>query len=266
MKISPSKIESLKENEIFVFGSNKEGMHMGGAAKIAHEKFGAIMGQGHGMQGRSYAINTMSGIEIIKQEVEKFIIYASQFVDTTVKFLVTEIGCGIAGHTVEEIAPLFKECPENIILPARFIFFNQQMKNKEIKYYTPEAKEFNHGFEYEIFEDFDHYPEKSWHKFVYGDAGTGYEDMAYPFGSNSMEGIRVKFLDKEDIESLEWETTVISDDSGFWKIKNYTINYNTDNKKAFITENIDGENFVLFKGKLKNKSELKNQMERCGIV
>jgi hypothetical protein len=121
-RTTPKKITTLKENQIFVFGSNKEGLHGAGAAKLAYEKFGAIWGQGQGFQGQSYAIDTMSGFETIEKEVEMFIRYARQFKNIPITFLVTEIGCGIAGYSVEEIAPLFKDCVniENIHLPKRF--------------------------------------------------------------------------------------------------------------------------------------------------
>ena len=77
-RITSTKITKLKENEIFVFGSNKDCNHAGGAAKLALEKFGAINGSAQGLQGRSYAINTMSGIETIKTEIETFLNFAKQ--------------------------------------------------------------------------------------------------------------------------------------------------------------------------------------------
>lgn len=54
-------ITRLEPDDIFVFGSNLDGMHMGGAAWVAYEKFGAKWGQGVGIQGQSYAIPTMQG-------------------------------------------------------------------------------------------------------------------------------------------------------------------------------------------------------------
>ena len=105
---TPEFITHLKENEIFVFGSNLAGMHGGGAARIALERFGAKMGQGVGLQGQSYAIPTMQGgVETIKPYVDEFIQFAQQHPELT--FLVTRIGCGIAGFTDEEIAPLFED-------------------------------------------------------------------------------------------------------------------------------------------------------------
>ena len=106
-RITPSWIDSLKENEIFVFGSNLAGMHGGGAARIAHLHFGAVMGQGVGLQGQSYAIPTMQGgVETIRPYVDRFIAYAKRHPEK--HFLVTPIGCGIAGFEAEDIAPLFE--------------------------------------------------------------------------------------------------------------------------------------------------------------
>ena len=121
-QFSPDFITELKENEIFVFGSNLEGMHGGGAARLAYDKFGAIWGQGVGLQGQSYGIPTMhGGIDAIKPYVDEFIGFAKSHPELT--FLVTRIGCGIAGFRDEEIAPLFKECIEidNVILPRSFV-------------------------------------------------------------------------------------------------------------------------------------------------
>lgn len=121
MRIASSHITTLQPNEIFVFGSNLSGMHGGGAARLAYQKFGAIWGQGVGLQGQSYGIPTMQGgVDTIKPYVDEFI----EFTKThpQLKFLVTEIGCGIAGFSVEEIAPLFEQAieVENIYLPERF--------------------------------------------------------------------------------------------------------------------------------------------------
>ena len=120
-RITDSLVVSLKPNEVFVFGSNLGGFHGGGAARAAYNKFGAIWGQGVGMQGQSYAIPTMQGgDETIAPYVDEFIEYAKNHPDK--RFLVTEIGCGIAGFTPEEIAPLFANAVdvENITLPHRF--------------------------------------------------------------------------------------------------------------------------------------------------
>ena len=120
-RIAPDRISSLADNEIFVFGSNLSGQHGGGAAYIAYKKFGAIYGKGVGLQGHSYAIPTMQGgVDTIKPYVDDFIKFAQQHREY--KFLVTRIGCGIAGFTENQIAPLFADAVnvDNIFLPDTF--------------------------------------------------------------------------------------------------------------------------------------------------
>lgn len=115
---TPDYITHLAANEIFVFGSNLSGWHGGGAARIAYEKFGAEWGVGVGPTGKCYAIPTMQGgVETIKPYVDEFIGYAKQHPKLT--FLVTRIGCGIAGFTDEQIAPLFAAARSlpNVALP-----------------------------------------------------------------------------------------------------------------------------------------------------
>ena len=122
-RISADIINNLKPNEIFVFGSNLDGMHGGGAARAAYNKFGAIWGQGVGLQGQSYGIPTMhGGVDVIKPYVDEFIDFAKSHPE--LKFLVTRIGCGIAGFRDEEMAPLFKDAIEieNIYLPKSFYY------------------------------------------------------------------------------------------------------------------------------------------------
>ena len=117
-RTTPEFITELQPDEIFVFGSNLQGKHGGGAARVAYRNFGAVMGQGVGLQGQSYAIPTMQGgVETIRPYVDEFIAFAKDHPKLT--FLVTRIGCGIAGFTDEEIAPLFAEAHgvENIVLP-----------------------------------------------------------------------------------------------------------------------------------------------------
>ena len=141
MKFTPEKIESLNKNEIFVFGSNIQGEHVGGAALAAVKAFGAKPLQGFGLQGSSYAIPTcvrlwklnkynepifkltkpFANVEQIKPYVEAFISDAKAMKGLT--FYVTKIGCGIAGFKVNEIAELFRPCldMENVILPKEFV-------------------------------------------------------------------------------------------------------------------------------------------------
>lgn len=121
-RYTPDFITELKPGEIFVFGSNLDGFHAGGAARIAVQKFGAVWGQGVGLQGQSYAIPTMQGgVETIKPYVDQFIDFAKEHPELT--FLVTRIGCGIAGFQDRVIAPLFADAitVPNIILPRQWV-------------------------------------------------------------------------------------------------------------------------------------------------
>ena len=121
-RYTPENIRILAENEIFVFGSNLQGMHGGGAARAAMDRFGAIWGQGVGMQGQCYAIPTMhGGVDAIRPYVDEFIEYAMQHPELT--FLVTRIGCGIAGFRDEQMAPLFAPAFNlpNVVLPKSFV-------------------------------------------------------------------------------------------------------------------------------------------------
>lgn len=118
---TPDYISRLRDNEIFVFGSNLHGFHCGGAAKTALDKFDAVWGQGTGLQGNSYAIPTMQGgVETIKPYIDEFIAFAEKHQD--LHFYVTRIGCGIAGFSDADIAPLFSEAlnKRNISLPRSF--------------------------------------------------------------------------------------------------------------------------------------------------
>ena len=125
-RITPNNITSLKANEIFVFGSNLSGRHGKGAAKTALG-WGAIWGRASGIQGKTYGIPTKDAsiyrtltINEIKPFVDDFIDWAKYH--TRNIFLVTEIGCGLAGYKPKDIAPLFKDAVtiENIYLPAKF--------------------------------------------------------------------------------------------------------------------------------------------------
>lgn len=121
MRITPENITDLRENQIFVFGANSAGNHFGGAARLAHERFGAIMGQGEGLQGQSYGIDSMSGFSKFAISARAFQLFAE--FNPHYDFYVTAVGCGIAGMKPSEVAPLFKDCLEleNVYLPKSFI-------------------------------------------------------------------------------------------------------------------------------------------------
>ena len=118
--ITPSQVNVLADGEIFVFGSNFQGRHMGGAARVAMDKFGAVWGIGEGLQGKTYAIPTMEGLDNLKPAVQRFTSFARQHKE--LKFYVTAIGCGIAGYQADEIAPVFLDAAylPNVNLPLSF--------------------------------------------------------------------------------------------------------------------------------------------------
>lgn len=121
-KYTPESITTLGHRDIFVFGSNLSGHHAGGAARFALNRFGAVWGQGEGLQGNSYAIPTMQGdIDTIKPYVDTFIDFAEY--EKALTFYVTKIGCGIAGFAIKDIAPLFRNAYNlpNVILPIEFV-------------------------------------------------------------------------------------------------------------------------------------------------
>ena len=126
MKFTPDKITKLKKNQVFVFGSNEAGIHGAGAAKLAEEKFGAIRGIGYGLHGKSFAIPTEDlqirtlPLDKIEKYIQYFLIEVMEYPDT--EFLVTKIGCGLAGYSEDQIANLFKGkfIPENVTLPESF--------------------------------------------------------------------------------------------------------------------------------------------------
>ena len=122
-----SIIKYLPEDTVFVFGSNMAGTHQGGAAKTALLNFGAMKGVGRGWSGQSFAIPTMNEhlqqmpLSQIQHYIDDFKIYTKNHPKT--KYFITAVGCGVAGYTVEEIAPMFKGISHNVILPVSFRAF-----------------------------------------------------------------------------------------------------------------------------------------------
>lgn len=119
---TPEEIQELKPNQVFVFGSNLAGIHGGGAAWLAKAKFGAKPGQGCGLAGQTYAIPTKDrqlqtlSLPRIQEQVDLFLAFAETH--PHLEFLVTKIGCGLAGYAVKDIAPMFQQyIPKNVILP-----------------------------------------------------------------------------------------------------------------------------------------------------
>lgn len=126
MKCFKGIIQKLNKDQIFVFGSNEAGIHGIGAAKKALI-FGAIYGQGYGLQGQSFAIPTKNNkletlnIDVIQKYVTDFLEYSKNQQDK--EFLITNIGCGYAGYLPERIAPLFfnNRNESNLIFSEEFI-------------------------------------------------------------------------------------------------------------------------------------------------
>ena len=155
---TPKEIKSLKPNEVFVFGSNLNGNHYGGAAKQALDMFGAVEGQGEGLMGQSYAFPTLNkkmkkvSKKELKESVNKLYQCATDNKDKT--FFVTKVGCGIAGFTEEEIKPLFTGNPKNVILPKKWSIikgykaFNVGLKCRDFQYEL--GKDFYHKGDIEL--------------------------------------------------------------------------------------------------------------------
>ena len=123
LNVTPEWIDSLKENEIFVFGCRNSGRHLDGASNFALENFGARMGQREGRQGQSYAIPTIGGVIGLKEielSVKTFTQYASEH--PQLHFLVTPVGCGGGCRRPSEIAPMFSDAAKlaNVSLPQEF--------------------------------------------------------------------------------------------------------------------------------------------------
>ena len=135
---TPEYIDTLADNEVFVFGSNRNGNHYGGAARIAYERFGAEWGVGEGHTGQSYALPTLDeNMERVTEDelidsFAKMLGYADD--NRQLTFLVTKVGCGIAGWDIEDVRrcfwkgaaaispdPEWRGIPSNVIIPEEFV-------------------------------------------------------------------------------------------------------------------------------------------------
>lgn len=114
-------ITSLEPNQVFVFGSNSAGEHVGGAAKYAKDNFGAMNGEGEGLTGRCYAFPTLTGrfeqrLDMdLRRSRDKFFQTARALPEK--QFLMTAVGTGIAGYAPEYMKALFSNPPANVVLP-----------------------------------------------------------------------------------------------------------------------------------------------------
>ena len=175
-RITPPEIKKLKKGEYIVFGSNSKGDHAGGLAAYCKKHFKAKQGTARGLTGQCYAIDTMSGLKVIKEQIEPFLTTAKVMNEKI--FYVTLIGCGIAGYTPEQIAPLFKDALEieNIYLPKEFYdilrpivrgykIFNSDFTCRAHKYEV--GKEYKHKGELKICNSGLHFCLKASHCFSY---------------------------------------------------------------------------------------------------
>ena len=135
MRYTPEIISSLEENQIFVFGSNRRGVHGAGAAFLAKKVFGAKAGVGLGLTGQCYALPT-KGFEIETLSLSEIEVSFQRFIKCVIDnpqldFLLTKVGCGLAGYTTDDIAREFwhgmehngqKKIPVNLWVPREFIF------------------------------------------------------------------------------------------------------------------------------------------------
>lgn len=134
-RYTPEAIDNLCPGEVFVFGSNRNGDHCGGAAHVAHERFGAKWGVGEGLMGRSYALPTLDesmgrvSVADLEESFRKLFACAAEHPDLT--FLLTKVGCGIAGWGVTEVGDALWRAAKgyyadgaprlrNIVLPREF--------------------------------------------------------------------------------------------------------------------------------------------------
>lgn len=200
-RFTPERITHLAMNEIFVFGSNLAGSHGGGAAHIAHSHFGAIWGQGVGLQGQCYAIPTMhGGVEAIRPYVDEFVKFALLHREYT--FLVTRIGCGIAGFRDEEMAPLFAGAidVENVILPKEFVGIIQGCSCAPVAH------------------------EMSWN------AKADFLDSYAPLMRQVGDGYSISYYKIKELRAREFRNTVELVNNGF---------YYTENKEKVIFDKTD---------------------------
>lgn len=118
--ITPSHVCNLKGNNIFVFGTDRQGRHSAGASQYAVKHFGAINGRSEGLQGQSYAIPSNGSLEELKEGTERFTRFAREHPELT--FYITAIGCGLARRKYKEVAPMFEEASNlpNTYLPLPF--------------------------------------------------------------------------------------------------------------------------------------------------
>lgn len=118
-------VRAIDDNEIFVFGSNLAGNHAGGAARLAHEHFGAEMGVGEGVTGQSYAFPTLTEdfqkVSSTQLHMARLKLYQTANTMPNHKFILTKVGCGIAGFDELKMQKMFSNAPSNIMKPEDWV-------------------------------------------------------------------------------------------------------------------------------------------------
>jgi hypothetical protein len=138
-RITPENITELKKDEVFVFGSNESGIHGAGAALLAKQKFGAKEGVGYGPTGQCFAFPTKSWEIMGTLPIAVLECFAARFYEYALMhpkqhFLLTKVGCGLAGYTPEDIAPLFGVCETlpNVSMPVEFWDVIEKVSREEV--------------------------------------------------------------------------------------------------------------------------------------
>jgi hypothetical protein len=131
MKITPDFIDlkkGLEPGQVIVFGSNYAGIHGAGLARDVHQALGFPMGLGFGfneeMNAFAFATKDKNIKTLSLEEIETLVDVLEYNIknDSNLHFLITEVGCGLAGYEPKDIAPLFRDISKlpNVSLPKRF--------------------------------------------------------------------------------------------------------------------------------------------------
>jgi len=215
---TPDYIDKLLPKQIFVFGSNALGYHTGGASGTARKKFGAVWGQAEGLQGQCYAIPVDYGKDVrkdteVKSAVERFITFAKEHPELF--FLVTRVGCGIAGYQDKEMAVFFKDALElkNVSLPKSFV---ETLGVGEIDYDLNrfiEAQDTGHAYNQVLKEIREGKKQSQWIWFIFPQIkGLGHSYNSEFYGLNGIEEAKA-YLEHPELGSRLKDITMALLDS-----------------------------------------------------
>ena len=218
MGYTPDYIDKLLPKQIFVFGSNALGYHTGGASGTARKKFGAIWGQAEGLQGQSYAIPVDYGKNVrkdkeVKEAIGRFIAFAKEH--NELFFLVTRVGCGIAGYHDDEIAQYFVGALElkNVSLPKSFV---DALEVGEVSYNLErfiEAQDTGYMYDLALKEIREGKKQSQWIWFIFPQIkGLGHSYNSEFYGLNGIEEAKA-YLEHPELGSRLKEITMALLDS-----------------------------------------------------